>query len=63
MQHRLSHESSHESSQETGAPRIMRRVGMVAMGLLLGGASYLIAVRGEAMVVDLATLGAKVWCF
>lgn len=42
---------------------MVRRIGVSMVGLLLAGAVYLIAVRGEAIVVDLATLGGKVWCF
>ncbi|MGD9801962.1 MAG: hypothetical protein AB7E81_15600 [Hyphomicrobiaceae bacterium] len=45
------------------APRLVRRAGYAALGLVLTGSAYLIWARGEAMIVDLATLGAKVWCF
>ena len=48
---------------ETGAPPMVRRLGLGMLGVVLAGAGYLIAVRGEAIVVDLATLGGKIWCF
>ena len=38
-----------------------------ALGLglagIMTGAIYLIAVRGEALLVDLAALGSHLWCF
>jgi hypothetical protein len=34
-----------------------------AVGLLLTGALYLIAVRGEALLVDLAALSGRIFCF
>ncbi|MGE0698535.1 MAG: hypothetical protein AB7O57_05515 [Hyphomicrobiaceae bacterium] len=33
------------------------------LAVLLAGAGFLIWARGEAIVVDLATLAGKVWCF
>jgi hypothetical protein len=45
------------------APRLVRRAGAAVLGLVLAGSIYLIWARGEAMIVDLATLGSKVWCF
>lgn len=53
----------HDIQQRAGAPPTVRRIALVVVGLMLTGAGYLIAVRGEAIVVDLATLGANVWCF
>ncbi|MFM9943545.1 MAG: hypothetical protein ACKVP7_29105 [Hyphomicrobiaceae bacterium] len=41
----------------------MRRIGLALLGLFTVGAVYLIAVRGEALLVDLSTLAGKVWCF
>jgi len=41
----------------------VRRIGLALLVALLGGAGWLIAVRGEAILVDLATLGGRVWCF
>ena len=43
------------------APRRLVRLARVALGLLLAGAVYLIWVRGEAIMADLAGLAA--WCF
>jgi len=40
------------------------RVGLVmALAALMTGALYLVAVRGEALLVDLAALGSRLWCF
>jgi hypothetical protein len=44
-------------------PRMTRNLGIGLLVVLLAGAGYLIAVRGEAIVVDLATLGSRIWCF
>jgi hypothetical protein len=44
-------------------PPVVRRILMTSVGLLLAGAVYLIAVRGEAILVDLSSLGSNVWCF
>ena len=49
-------------SAET-APRKLKIIGASLMALLLGGAVYLIAARGEAIIVDLSALAAGVWCF
>ncbi|MDX2155224.1 MAG: hypothetical protein SFW09_01845 [Hyphomicrobiaceae bacterium] len=43
-------------------PRVVRWVIVGSVGALLLGATYLIAVRGEALLVDLAKLGAAL-CF
>jgi hypothetical protein len=51
------------ASDEDRAPRLVRRAGAAVLGLVLAGSIYLIWARGEAMLVDLATLGSKVWCF
>lgn len=48
---------------EEAAPVMVRRAGWAMLGLLLVGAAYLIAARGDAIVVDLSTLAGKVWCF
>lgn len=40
------------------------RIGLTTMGgVLLLGAAYLVAVRGEAILADMAALGSRVWCF
>jgi hypothetical protein len=35
----------------------------VALAVVLGVAIYLVAVRGEALLVDLATASARIFCF
>ena len=44
-------------------PRGLRLGLMLALGGLVTGAVYLLAVRGEALLVDLAALGERLWCF
>ncbi len=40
------------------------RIGLtLALAGLMTGALYLVAVRGEALLVDLAALGQRLWCF
>ncbi len=40
------------------------RVGLtLALSGLMIGALYLVAVRGEALLVDLAAIGSRIWCF
>ena len=50
---------------ERGATQLLpgrvRRVLFAALGLLLAGALYLVAVRGEALLLDLAAL--RAFCF
>ncbi|MDX2204762.1 MAG: hypothetical protein NW223_18580 [Hyphomicrobiaceae bacterium] len=48
--------------QGEAVPRLARLAIGGSVGLLLAGAVYLIAVRGEALLVDLAKLGAA-FCF
>lgn len=45
------------------APVVVRSVAVSVVGLLLAGAAWLIWNRGEAMIVDLATLGGGMFCF
>lgn len=44
-------------------PRAVRLGLILVLGGLLTGAVYLLAVRGEALLVDLAALGERLWCF
>jgi len=44
-------------------PRAVRLGLMVTLGVLMTSAVYLVAVRGEALLVDLAALGERLWCF
>ncbi len=45
------------------APAGVRHTVWVVAALVGLGAIYLIAVRGEAILVDLSQLAGKVWCF
>ncbi|HEX4894203.1 MAG TPA: hypothetical protein VFV47_13020 [Hyphomicrobiaceae bacterium] len=40
-----------------------RKAVAATVAVLLAGAAYLIAVRGEAILADLAKLGSSVFCF
>ena len=44
-------------------PRAVRLGLMLVLGGLVTSAVYLMAVRGEALLVDLAALGERLWCF
>lgn len=48
---------------DSGVPRLVRRTGWALLAVAMLGAAYLIWARGEAMLVDLATLAGRVWCF
>lgn len=43
------------------APSGVRRIGRAVLVVLLAGAIYLIAVRRDAILIDIANLAA--WCF
>ena len=44
-------------------PGTMRALILAAVGLVLAGALYLIAVRGEALLVDLSAFSQRIFCF
>jgi hypothetical protein len=44
-------------------PAPLRYTVLGAVGLLFAGALYLIAVRGEALLVDLSALSGRIFCF
>jgi hypothetical protein len=44
-------------------PPGVRRVLFAAVGILLAGALYLIAVRGEALLADLSAFSQRIFCF
>ena len=43
-------------------PSGVRRAALAAAALLLAGALYLLAVRGEALLLDLSALGQRIFC-
>ena len=59
--------SSTTDPQADAAGTRMPRLARLALGFglagILTGALYLVAVRGEALLVDLAALGSRLWCF
>lgn len=44
-------------------PASVRRVLFGVVGALFAGALYLIAVRGQALLVDLSALSSRIFCF
>jgi hypothetical protein len=44
-------------------PAGVRRAVFCILSVMLAFAAYLIAVRGEALLVDIQALGARVWCW
>jgi hypothetical protein len=63
----LSQSAAGERADGPGAgarmPTAMRLLLLTALGLLVTGAAYLIAVRGEALLVDLAAVSQRIFCF
>jgi hypothetical protein len=51
------------STADPKMPRTVRWALGVGLAGLMSGALYLIVVRGEALLVDLAALGSRLWCF
>lgn len=60
MQHDTTTRGSNSGER---APPAVRRSVLAAIGIFGLGAIYLIAVRGEAIIVDLTALAGRVWCF
>ena len=44
-------------------PRRLRHLLLALLGLLLAGASYLLSARGEALILDLAAVSQRIFCF
>lgn len=53
--------SGSANAAEDAAPRFVRRIRGIMLAALGSGALYLIAVRREAMLIDLANF--STWCF
>lgn len=63
MPRRLAHTSDGNLRADTSAPSWAKfAIGGVTLAAV-AGAVYLIAVRGEALLVDLSALAGRVWCF
>ena len=56
-------QSRMEPDAQASAPGAVRWIVLAAVGLVLAGALYLIAVRGEALLLDLSALGQRIFCF
>jgi len=46
-----------------GMPLLARVALATGLGCLLAGAAYLLAVRGEALILDLAAFSQRIFCF
>ncbi|MFM9849483.1 MAG: hypothetical protein ACKVP3_20270 [Hyphomicrobiaceae bacterium] len=63
MSRRLAHTSDHDVRAGASAPAWAKfAVGGGTLAVVLG-AVYLMAVRGEALLVDLSALAGRIWCF
>jgi hypothetical protein len=64
---RLSQSAATEAAGARAAaarmPTAMRVLVLAALGLIVTGAAYLIAVRGEALLLDLAAVSQRIFCF
>jgi hypothetical protein len=49
-----------KDQRRQGMPAVVRWTLIAAIGLLLAGALYLIAVRGEALLADLSSLSQRI---
>lgn len=59
----MQHTMGRTPQDDAGAPPMVRRALLALVALVGAGACYLVAVRGEALLADLAAIGSKVWCF
>ena len=50
-------------AEREGMPRGLRRLLLALLGILLAGAAYLLMVRGEALIIDLAAFSQRMFCF
>jgi hypothetical protein len=56
-----SHAGLTPESARVAMPGAVRWIVLATLGLLLAGALYLVAVRGEALLLDLAKIG-RIFC-
>jgi hypothetical protein len=52
-----------EGKAAAAMPGRLRAGLLAALALVFAGALYLIAVRGEALLLDLSALGQRIFCF
>jgi hypothetical protein len=60
------HTDTENAARDAGRslmPAGVRRALLAGVGLLLAGALYLVAVRGEALLLDLSAFSQRVFCF
>lgn len=63
MLRQRAHPSDHDLGASAPAPGWAKFAGGVAVLAAVIGAVYLMAVRGEALLVDLSALAGRIWCF
>jgi len=56
-------EPSKQRAAQARMPAALRLIGIAALLGVLGGASYLLAVRGEALLLDLSAASQRIFCF
>jgi hypothetical protein len=44
-------------------PRFLRTALLAGLGAVVAGAAYLLAVRGEALILDLGAVSQRIFCF
>ena len=44
-------------------PRVLRSALLAGLGAVVAGAVYLLAVRGEALILDLGAVSQRIFCF
>jgi hypothetical protein len=59
---RQSYPGGPDQSGAGGAPRAVKLAVAGVVAILLGGALWLMSVRGEALLIDLYTAGAQILC-
>jgi hypothetical protein len=63
MEDRIDTELHARTRSRSLLPRKVRYAVLAAVAAVLGGALYLLSVRGEALLVDLAGLSQRIFCF
>lgn len=63
MLRRLAHTSNADLGSGVQAPAWAKLALGGAVLAAVAGAVYLMAVRGEALLVDLSALAGRIWCF
>jgi hypothetical protein len=57
------HSQPGRQAERQSMPGGVRLAVFAAVGLMVGGALYLVSVRGEALLLDLSAIGQRIFCF